>query len=542
MASSTDEPSQPLLLHKNPPSEAPPVESRADEIDSSSNPYPPIAFNYGPRRFHDLPFLFLFIIFVLCTICFGIFCITNHNSNYSNVSSFAYDTNTSSCKVSSSLLVERGLWSWLNRSNVEANSFLKDLVWTLVITAVLSVPFLFGILLLLKNYAKQVVYASLPFFVLIPVFFNVFWFVACTVGENCRESFPLVYRILALLFVFLVIGVIVWIIVANWHRIELTVRILATSANALEHNKGLFVLLPSLTLALLIYFVPIVVFLIFARFNGKIEPQLSESSGDYSCVWKQDRWVPAYYALAILTMLWSIAVMIEAQVYIISGTVAQWYFAKDDSMMRRRIRNSFRNAFGPSFGTVCFSGLLIAAIRFVRAAVDSARREDSTGVVNLILRCCVNFLLSAIDFLNKFTIIFAAIAGESYCSSSRMTYELLRRNLLSAVVVETVSTRILLGITFVISAIYAIVVCAILRAVSDLGADVYLIAVFAWLLLFVVFSFFIHVLDNVIDTIYICFAIDRDKTEVCKPDVHEVYIQLPLTRSERLAHVTGSVV
>ncbi|CAN6485318.1 unnamed protein product [Victoria cruziana] len=457
MASSADEPSQPLL-HKNPASEAPRIEFREDEVESSSNQYPPIAFNYGPRSFNDLPFLFLFIIFVLCTVGFGIFCIANQNSNYGNVSSFVYDTNTSSCKVSSSLLVERGSWSWLNRPNLEGSSFLKDLVWTLVITAVLSVPFLFGLLLVLKNYAKQVVYASLPFFVLIPVFFNVFWFVACTVGENCRESFPLAYRILVLLFVFVVIGVIVWIIVANWQRIELTVRILATSANALEQNMGLFVILPSLTVALLVYFVPLVMFLIFARFNGNIEPQLSESTGDYSCVWKQDRWVPAYYALAILTMLWSIAVTVEVQVYIISGTVAQWYFAKDDSMMRRRIRNAFRNAFGPSFGTVCFSGLLVAAIRFVRAAVDSARREDSSGVVNLILRCCVNFLLAAVDFLNKFTINFVAITGENYCSSARMTYELLRRNLLSAVVVETVSTRILLGITFVISAIYAIVV------------------------------------------------------------------------------------
>lgn len=39
-----------------------------------------------------------------------------------------------------------------------------------------------------------------------------------------------------------------------------------------------------------------------------------------------------------------------------------------------------------------------------------------------------------------------------------MTYELLRRNLLSAVFVETVSTRILTGIVFVLSAAYAVAV------------------------------------------------------------------------------------
>lgn len=117
-----------------------------------------------------------------------------------------------------------------------------------------------------------------------------------------------------------------------------------------------------------------------------------------------------------------------------------------------------RNAFGPSSGTICLSGLLVCVVRMVRSAVDSARQEDTPGIVNLVLRCCVNALLTAVDFLNKFTINFAAITGEAYCSSARMTYELLRRNLLSAVFVETISSRILAGIVFVFSASYTIVV------------------------------------------------------------------------------------
>jgi len=94
----------------------------------------------------------------------------------------------------------------------------------------------------------------------------------------------------------------------------------------------------------------------------------------------------------------------------------------------------------------------------VRAAVDSARREDTTGIVKVVLRCCVDVCLSAVEFLNKFTINFAAITGEAYCTSARMTYELLRRNLLSTVFVETISTRLLGGIVFVLSAVYAVVV------------------------------------------------------------------------------------
>ena len=104
-------------------------------------------------------------------------------------------------------------------------------------------------------------------------------------------------------------------------------------------------------------------------------------------------------------------------------------------------------------------------VRVVRAVVDSARQEDIPGMFNLILRCCVNTFLAAVDYLNKFAITFAAITGEAYCSSAKMTYELLKRNLLSTVFVETISTRLLAGIAFVVSAIYAIVVRKRKRAV-----------------------------------------------------------------------------
>ena len=75
--------------------------------------------------------------------------------------------------------------------------------------------------------------------------------------------------------------------------------------------------------------------------------------------------------------------------------------------------------------------------------------------------------------------------------------------------------------------------CVILMAVSDLGVDAYFVAALAWVLLILVLAFFVHVLDNVIDTVYVCYAIDRDRGEVCKQDVHEVYVHLPISRNHR---------
>ncbi|XP_030450624.1 uncharacterized protein LOC115672809 [Syzygium oleosum] len=525
-------PSQPLLSTPPPPPES----DQQPGPDPDPTQYLQITYNHGPRPFKDLPFLVLFLLLVLLTFAFGIFSAFHRNTAYSDVSSYSYSSTSASCVKNSTSLARRDA---LYVSSSLSSSAVTDLIWVLVITLILSVPICFSLLLLLKHYTKQVVYASLPFFVLMPVFLNVYWFVACTVSSSCSDDFPLVYRILVLVFVFLVIAVIVWIFVANWHRIELTVRIIGVASDALSRNLALFAVLPCMTLGLLIYYAPIVVFLVLARQNGEIVA--SESDDEYTCKWKQDSWVPAYFALAILTMLWSLTVTIEAQVYVISGTIAQWYFSKEDTTPRKSIRSSLRNAFGPSSGTICFSGLVICVVRMVRTAVDGAKREDAPGIVNLVLRCCVNTLLLAVEFLNKFTINFAAITGEAYCTSARMTYELLKRNLLSAVFVETISTRLLAGIVFVFSAIYAVVVWAILKGVSNLGVDSYLLAVLAWVLLIVVMGFFIHVLDNVIDTVYVCYAVDRDRGEVCKQDVHEVYVHLPLSRNSRSALVSRTL-
>lgn len=71
----------------------------------------------------------------------------------------------------------------------------------------------------------------------------------------------------------------------------------------------------------------------------------------------------------------------------------------------------------------------------------------------------------------------------------------------------------------------------ILKGATDLGVDSYFLALLAWALLMLILGFFILVLDNVIDTVYVCYAIDIDRGEVCKQEVHEVYVQLPISRN-----------
>ncbi|KAG1361943.1 putative CTL-like protein [Cocos nucifera] len=302
--------------------------------------YPPINYQHGPRPLRDLPALLFFLLLSLYPIALGLVAVARRNPAASRVSSFVFDPATSSCVLSSSNSL----------SFASSSPFLNDLSWTLVVTLLLAGPIALAVLWLCRHYAKQVVYAALPFFILIPAFVNVYWFAACALSHSCRHSFPLAYRILALIFIFLLIAIVLWIIVANWHRVELTVRIVRIVAAALAGNMSLLAVLLALGLGLLVYFTSVVVFLVFSTWNGKVVPKEEEGTGGeyYLCVWRQDGWVPAYFALAIITMVWSVAVMVEAQVYVISGTIAQWYFSNEGSKPSRSIRSSLRDK-----GEVC---------------------------------------------------------------------------------------------------------------------------------------------------------------------------------------------
>lgn len=90
-----------------------------------------------------------------------------------------------------------------------------------------------------------------------------------------------------------------------------------------------------------------------------------------------------------------------------------------------------------------------------------------------------------------------------------------------------------LSFTRLISGYLDMQVCVILRGVIGIGVDSYFIAVMACLLLLVVLGFIVHVLDNVIETVYVCYAIDRDTGDVCKQEVHDVYVNLPISRNHR---------
>jgi hypothetical protein len=79
-------------------------------------------------------------------------------------------------------------------------------------------------------------------------------------------------------------------------------------------------------------------------------------------------------------------------------------------------------------------------------------------------------------------------------------------------------------------------VYGVLSLATSLARDQRLIVSgLSWLILFLVLVLLVRVLSNIIDTVYICYAMDKDHGVASKPEVHAVLVVLPASQDENPA-------
>lgn len=527
-------------------------------IPSSQEGSSVFGYNVGVRPFQDVSFAIIFLLLVVISVAFGIYGVVHSNSEYQWVETAQYEPKQQTCSIPEGMLLEPMQASdakW-QIAYVIMPQRLKNLlfssrapsatpIWiTLGIALVLSGPFALGVLFLLRVYTKELVYATLPLIILLPIVLNLTWFILCQRSEECLKEFDPAGQYVLFGIILLMCALMIYVIYSNWDRIQLTIRIVKTSSEALHQNLALLFVLPGLSLVLVVFCVPFVIFIGYSYTNGKVVPnpdvlagesiQCARGTDTPCCVWQTASWVPYYMYLSGFSVLWSSTIMAQIQVFTISGTISQWYFAQAGSSAMNSTRRALSVAFGPSFGTACLAGLVVAIVRIIRGAANSTDNEQAQeSALAIFLRACLQSILDAVEFFTRFTTNFAAITGESFCNSASMTYNLLKRNLLSTVLVEIISDRLLAMVTFVLTLVYALLIYGVLSLSTSLAKDQKLIAaVLSWLIVFLVLVLFVRVLSNIIDTVYICYAMDKDQGVVSKSEVHDVLVLLPASQEE----------
>eukprot|EP00775_Hariotina_reticulata_P001350 gene1350-1691_t len=349
---------------------------------------------------------------------------------------------------------------------------------------------------------------------------------------------------------FLMAGLIGFVFYLYRQQLQLVGRLLAVSGHALMENPSIVGGSLLLQLAGMVVVVPLLAFVLLAYANGGVVPNPAaisveeggkmclDTDGDEvtCCAWKPDDWAIAYMALGSLMLGWSSLLVFTIKVYVVSGITAQWYFAPANTgPPKGALSRSFRQAFGPSFGSLCLASWLLNLLQMLKSMAESARRDNTTNIFVQLLLSCFEFLITLLEAVTKFAVVRIAITGEPLMEGCRKTTELLSRNLLDTVGVWWFPGMILQVTAFVLAGIWGLAVFAASYTFwgkSDVGLSSGIaMGVVAFFFGLITIAFLNSILLSIVDAVYICFAMDRDAHACSRLEVHQVYDLLPSNKA-----------
>ncbi|KAI9007488.1 plasma-membrane choline transporter-domain-containing protein [Phycomyces nitens] len=303
------------------------------------------------------------------------------------------------------------------------------------------------------------------------------------------------------------------------HRIKKTV---ALACEILQSNPG--ILLVSLILLVVFIGFSALWLLFFSRLwlLGHIEKSGSKSEA----IWVVNDHVNMLVAFYLFIYMWTAAVLINMQRFVLSAVTAQWYFHRHEpatTNSEKAWKSALIRGSTTSLGTLAFGGLVLTLVQSMHLLTQYMKKyvKKSRPFVWIVSIFLV-YLEAIVSQINHYTISLAGITGESFCSSARSGTKMFRRNLLSGLLGDLLTKLILYIGALVIS------------LVSGLGTYVfathtlhsphgYIIGMLAAIVPMYISQFFSYTMMSIVDASFLCYAIDLDTGMVHLSSAHTVF-------------------
>eukprot|EP01024_Parvocaulis_polyphysoides_P060842 TRINITY_DN6673_c2_g1_i1.p2 TRINITY_DN6673_c2_g1~~TRINITY_DN6673_c2_g1_i1.p2 ORF type:complete len:182 (-),score=28.21 TRINITY_DN6673_c2_g1_i1:254-799(-) len=147
------------------------------------------------------------------------------------------------------------------------------------------------------------------------------------------------------------------------------------------------------------------------------------------------------------------------------------------------------------------------------------------------LYCFANCIISCLGKLTRFATMQMAITGEGFFAAASSVVSLLTKNCLDAFGVWWVPEFIMYSAAILASITWGLITYFTYyytnKETKDLGTEAKYLGFAGFFLCLVILLFFVFVLLNIVDALYIAMAMDKDKGNTKRSDVHEVYNELP---------------
>merc|ERR1719427_1863701 len=177
-------------------------------------------------------------------------------------------------------------------------------------------------------------------------------------------------------------------------------------------------------------------------------------------------------------------------------------------------------------GTIAFGSLLIAIIRMIRTMLEYIERKckrfnnDLTRCLIWTCKCCLWCLEKFMRFINRNAYIMCAVKNTNFCKSAKEAFNLLMRNLVRVVVLDSVVDFLLFLGKLVIVLLTGIAsYMALAGKIPDIKDDIPTLNYFFTPIVFIVIgsyfiaSSFFGVYAMAVDTLFLCFLEDLERND-----------------------------
>ncbi|CAJ1052264.1 choline transporter-like protein 1 [Xyrichtys novacula] len=218
-----------------------------------------------------------------------------------------------------------------------------------------------------------------------------------------------------------------------------------------------------------------------------------------------------YHAVGLI---WISEFILAFQQMTISGAVVTYYFTRDKSQMPALpILSSMGRTIRYHLGTVAKGSFIITLVkipRLILTYIHSQLKGKENACARCMLKacvCCLWCLEKCLAYLNQNAYTATAINSTSFCTSAREAFLLLVENALRVAAINTVGDFVLfLGKILIVSctAFAGVLALNYQKEYTVWVLPLLIVCLFAYL----VAHCFLSVFENVVDVLFLCFAVD----------------------------------
>lgn len=293
-------------------------------------------------------------------------------------------------------------------------------------------------------------------------------------------------------------------------RVALTIALFHVAGKVFIHLP-LLVLQPFWTfMCLMLFWVYWIAVLLFLGTAGKPFKNNSTNLVEYKLEGPL-QYMVWYHAVGLI---WISEFILAFQQMAIAGAVVTYYFTRNKSQMTSvPILKSMARTFRYHLGTIAKGSFIITLVkipRLILTYIHSQLKGKENACARCMLKacvCCLWCLEKCLAYLNQNAYTATAINSTSFCTSARDAFVILVENALRVAAINTVGDFVLfLGKVLIVSctAFAGVLALNYQREYTVWVLPLLIVCLFA----FLVAHCFLSVFENVVDVLFLCFAVD----------------------------------